>query len=185
MIANTQEKINNLFEVTREPANRYATAGQSVSFDVVVSGPGTITYQWQVKKASYGSRWTNIGTNSATLTITASSDYFNGQFRCVATNTTGQKVTSNIAILYEGSGQNTNNPNTISQKHQYYLDLIDSYEDTIYKIYNGTTESTGLYEAMRAAVDLVVDLDRQGKLLVGLQTQQDQIESAFSSALGD
>jgi len=52
----------------------------------------------------------------------------------------------------------------------------------IAKIYNGTEESTGLYEAMRAAVELVIDLDSQRKLLNDLLDEQDQIEAAFSGA---
>lgn len=186
MIVNTQRQIDNLFEFKRNPANRYADVGETVTFTVELYNPQGAHYQWQIKRAAYGSTWTNIGTDSTSLTMTAAANDFNGQVRCVATNAKNQKATSTIAILYEGDGENIPSPiSEPSQRRQYYLDQIESYEETIEKIYNGDEQSTGLYEAMRAAVELAIDLDRQNKLLAGLQEEQEEIEGTFSQALGD
>lgn len=72
-----------------------------------------------------------------------------------------------------------------AQMRQYYTQLIAHYNQMISAIYNGTEDTTGLYEALRVAVELAIDLyERKGELDT-LQSQQDSIEAAFASAMGD
>lgn len=191
MIESAQRKLDALFEITQDPVDRYMGNSSFISFAIKVN-KNSASYQWQVKKAG-ASIWENIGTNSPTLIVGASeaesNNYYLGQFRCVATNTyqgDEYSATSKIAILYKESGNNAAAvTNEDSQKRQYYSRLITDYQTTISNIYNGTPEANGLYEAMRAAVDLMIDLDGQRKTLDALLAEQEAIEAAFARVMGD
>lgn len=64
MIVNTQNKISELFEITRDPADRYAHTSSSASFQVETNSRN-VSYQWWVKRVGH-SGWESIGTNNAT-----------------------------------------------------------------------------------------------------------------------
>jgi hypothetical protein len=67
------------------------TAGQTATFTVVASGAAPLTYQW--KQGT-----TNVGTNSATLSMTNAQSANAGSYTCVVTNSAGT-ATSNAATL--------------------------------------------------------------------------------------
>jgi len=50
---------------------------------------------------------------------------------------------------------------TDETKKKWIDDQIKAYQETIQDIYNGTETVTGLYDAMRTAVELAIDIDRQ------------------------
>lgn len=62
---------------------------------------------------------------------------------------------------------------------------ISGLQTDIQTIYNGNADTTGLYSAMRTAVNNAVTLDTRLGELSTLQTQQLAIEAAFSTAMGD
>ena len=64
-------------------------------------------------------------------------------------------------------------------------DQISGLQADIQTIYNGNADTTGLYSAMRTAVNNAVTLDTRLGELSTLQTQQLTIEATFSAAIGD
>ena len=77
--------------ITSHPASATVTAGQTATFTVVASGAAPLTYQW--KQGT-----TNVGINSATLSITNAQSANAGLYTCVVTNSAGT-ATSNVATL--------------------------------------------------------------------------------------
>jgi hypothetical protein len=80
--------------ITGQPANRTVSQGQTATFTVTATGP-SLNYQWQ--RLVSGS-WTNVGTNSATLSISNSQPANAGSYRVIVSNTFGS-ATSNTASL--------------------------------------------------------------------------------------
>jgi hypothetical protein len=81
--------------ITTQPGSETVTAGQAASFTVAASGTAPLTYQWQ--KQVNGS-WTNVGTTSATFSISPVAASDAGQYRVTVSNAAGQ-VTSATATL--------------------------------------------------------------------------------------
>ena len=88
--------------VSISPASRSVTEGDTASFTASASG-GTspYTYRWQYRTSSSGS-WTNVssGGTSATYSLTAEARHNGYQYRCTATDKTGNTGTSGTATLY-------------------------------------------------------------------------------------
>lgn len=78
--------------ITTQPASQTVTAGTSVTFSVVASGTGTLSYQW--KKAGTAIS----GATSATYTIVSPTNADAGSYTVVVTNVVGS-TTSNVATL--------------------------------------------------------------------------------------
>ena len=88
-------------KITTQPANKSVAAGATTKFTVAATGTGTLTYQWRSRKNSSAS-WSNSGQSgakTATLSVAAISGLNGWQFRCIVTDGSGQKVTSNAATL--------------------------------------------------------------------------------------
>ncbi|MBR6627730.1 MAG: hypothetical protein IKL04_07125, partial [Lachnospiraceae bacterium] len=86
--------------ITSQPVSQSVTKGASAVFKVEASG-SNLSYQWQVKTSS-ASGWANSGmtgskSNSITVQGTAARNGY--QYRCVITDGSGNKVTSNGATL--------------------------------------------------------------------------------------
>jgi fibronectin type 3 domain-containing protein len=81
--------------ITTQPASVTVNAGQSASFSVTAGGTVPLTYQWQ---QLVGSTWTNVGSNSATFTISSAATANAGSYRVTVSNAAGS-VTSNTATL--------------------------------------------------------------------------------------
>ena len=56
--------------ITTQPVPTSVCAGANATFTVAATGFAPLTYQWQVSTTGTGGPFTNIGTNSATLTLT-------------------------------------------------------------------------------------------------------------------
>ena len=85
--------------ITTQPADVSTTAGKTVNMKVVATGTN-LTYQWQYKTPT-GS-WKNstgTGNKTDTLSISATTGRANYQFRCIVTDISGNKATSNAAKL--------------------------------------------------------------------------------------
>ena len=88
--------------ITKQPVNYTGTAGSTATFSVTATGTG-LTYQWQMYSDG---AWKNSGatgskTNKISFNVTSS---HNGKkYRCVITDSFGQKVTSNAATVYVGT----------------------------------------------------------------------------------
>lgn len=66
--------------------------------------------------------------------------------------------------------------------------MVTRYNEMISNIRNGTTTptvTTGLYEALRAAVELAIEIGQQQRQLRILQDDQSAIESTFADVMGD
>ncbi len=86
--------------ITGQPASQSVRAGSYAAFSVTVEGTG-FTYQWQVKTAG-ASDWAYSGMTGAKTNriIVQGTSARNGyQYRCVVTDESGNKVTSNAATL--------------------------------------------------------------------------------------
>ena len=86
--------------ITMQPASKSVTEGDSVAFTVTAIG-NNLKYQWQFKKVG-ATTWTDSGmvgstTNSITVQGTKARNGY--QYRCVITDGSGNKVTSNGATL--------------------------------------------------------------------------------------
>jgi hypothetical protein len=71
------------------------TAGQPASFSVAASGTARLSYQWQ---KSVNGTWANVGTNSATFSLSAAAPTDAGSYRVIVSNSVGS-VTSNTSTL--------------------------------------------------------------------------------------
>ncbi len=89
--------------ITTQPANLTVCAGTNATFNVVATGvPAPNIYQWQVS-TNGGVTWTNLttgGSYTPTLTVSPTTTALNNnRYRVIVTNSCGQNVTSNAAIL--------------------------------------------------------------------------------------
>lgn len=89
--------------ITTQPANLTVCAGVNATFTVAATGvPAPNIYQWQVS-TNGGVTWTNLttgGSYTPTLTVSPTTTALNGnRYRVIVTNSCGQNVTSNAAIL--------------------------------------------------------------------------------------
>lgn len=89
---------NSAPEITTQPANAGVAAGQSATFRVAASGPGTLRYQWQRN----GSNIANA--TSATYTIASAALSDNGAtFRAVVSNDFGSVVSTSATLTVTGN----------------------------------------------------------------------------------
>ena len=90
-------------KITSQPEDQNVAAGVKAKFTVGASGSG-LEYRWQYS-ANGGATWNDTslsGYNTATLTVTASSNVNGRQYRCVVTDANGETVTSDAAKLTVG-----------------------------------------------------------------------------------
>jgi glucose/arabinose dehydrogenase len=80
--------------ITAQPTSRSVQQGQTATFTVTATGPA-LNYQWQ---RLVSGTWTNVGTNSATLSIANSQSSNAGSYRVIVSNTFGT-ATSSTATL--------------------------------------------------------------------------------------
>lgn len=86
-------------KITKQPAAVTASAGTTVKFSVTASCNG-LKYQWQYKTP--GGSWNNTttaGYNTAAVSIAVTSAKNGYSYRCIVTDTSGNKVTSGTATL--------------------------------------------------------------------------------------
>ena len=82
--------------ITQEPADRTVTVGQPVSFSVVATGPGPLTYQWKANGATAVPA--SFGGNTAVMSVPATPATYSGitlnglRFSCTITNAAGSEV---------------------------------------------------------------------------------------------
>jgi beta-galactosidase len=90
--------------ITTQPASQTVAVGQTATFSVVASGPGTLTYQWSKNGAAI------TGATAATYTTPATTAADSGaQFKVTVTNAGGAAV-SNAATLTVTGGSCTTVP---------------------------------------------------------------------------
>jgi hypothetical protein len=95
--------VDDLPEITTQPANRVVDAGQTATLSVVAQGAGTLSYQWY--EGVSGDTTTPVGTNSADFTtpaLSANTSYWvrvSGDFGSVDSNTTTVTIASEHVYL--------------------------------------------------------------------------------------
>ncbi len=97
MISNTASLY--VMGVTAQPADAHVDVGSTATFTVTALGTG-LTYRWQYQEP--GGSWTDCtagGCSTATLSVTATAQQNNNQYRCVVTDENGLQVTSDAATL--------------------------------------------------------------------------------------
>ena len=90
-------------KITTQPSNQTGSNGNTVKFTVAASGTG-LAYQWQYKYP--GGDWANspaAGNNTASLSVPATTDRNGYQYRCIVSDNSGNKLTSNAATLTVGA----------------------------------------------------------------------------------
>ncbi|WP_108825970.1 immunoglobulin domain-containing protein [Ereboglobus luteus] len=84
-------------EITVQPANATANAGQSVTLTATAAGTPAPWFKWQ--SSVNGATWTDVpAASAATLTLTTAASMDGMQYRFVATNVRGS-ATSDVAAL--------------------------------------------------------------------------------------
>ncbi len=84
-------------QITQQPENAEAIAGDEVTFTVAASGY-ELTYKWQ--SSSDGTTWTDIsGATSASYTFTTAAADNEKSYHCVVTDGDSNSATSNAAVL--------------------------------------------------------------------------------------
>jgi len=84
-------------QITRQPLNRMAIAGQNVSFPAAVAGSEPLTYQWE--RSADGQTWSVLADGtSATYSFMAKSGDGGARFHVKVSNAEGS-VTSDAALL--------------------------------------------------------------------------------------
>ncbi|MBR6627697.1 MAG: BspA family leucine-rich repeat surface protein, partial [Lachnospiraceae bacterium] len=86
--------------ITGQPESKTVTVGENATFTVTVSG-SNLRYQWQLKKPGIDG-WVDSGMTGATtssITVQGTKARDGYQYRCVVTDASGNKVTSNGATL--------------------------------------------------------------------------------------
>ena len=87
--------------ITTQPTDKAVVINSVAQFTVAAKGTGTLTYRWQSRK-NESSSWSNTGqsgANTATLSVSATGALHGWQFRCVVSDSTGEKAYSNAATL--------------------------------------------------------------------------------------
>ena len=82
--------------ITAQPESKTAYVGNKAVFTVEATGSGTLTYQWQYRKNS-SDTWKKSGqSGNATkkLTVATTAGLHGYQFRCLVTDSNGQKYSS-------------------------------------------------------------------------------------------
>ncbi|MBR2549714.1 MAG: hypothetical protein IKE92_06835 [Clostridiales bacterium] len=119
-------------KVTKQPVNYTGAAGSTASFSVTASGTG-LTYQWQMYSDG---AWKNSGatgskTNKISFNVTSS---HNGKkYRCIITDSNGQKVYSNTATV------TVTTPLTVTKQPANYSGIAGSTAS-----FSVTAQGTGL-----------------------------------------
>lgn len=104
-----------------QPASRTGNRGGTVTFTVTASGPSP-SYQWQ---HLVGSSWTDVGTNSPTLTLNNLSATDAGGYRVVVTDTSGS-ATSDTATLTVNAAVAGSVGYVIGTDDQVYTHALDA-----------------------------------------------------------
>jgi hypothetical protein len=97
--------INPATTISTQPSSQTVCADSAVTFNVVASGSGTLTYQWQ-RSTDGGTTWSDItGQTASSLSlsdVTYSMNYY--QYRVVVTGSVCGSVNSNSATLTVNNG---------------------------------------------------------------------------------
>lgn len=83
-------------QIVQQPAALTATAGQSATFNVAVSGRTPFTYQWQKNNVNI------TGATSATYTIASTNPADAGNYRVIVKNSVGSVTSNNAALTVTG-----------------------------------------------------------------------------------
>ena len=131
-------------KITGQPASQTVEEGEKVKFTVTASGgSGTLTYQWQWKGTASTSTWANTtltGATTDTLAVTATASMNGRQYRCIVTDSSGNKVESNGAKLTVTAAPTTQYSGTCGDDLRWTLDsngtltisgtgTMDNYDD--------------------------------------------------------
>ena len=86
--------------ITTQPVATTVCAGGTATFTVAATGFAPLTYQWQVSTTGTGGTFTNVGINSATLTLTGVTTAMNNNvYHVIVTNSCPSTVTSANVLL--------------------------------------------------------------------------------------
>ena len=88
-------------QITEQPVDVAAAAGEAVTFHVAAKGDG-LSYQWQ-RSDDKGATWTDCfssGATTANMTFVMAAAYNNRQFRCIVSDGNGNSVKSDVITLH-------------------------------------------------------------------------------------
>ena len=96
----TEAATLHVLQVSRQPADVIAAAGQSAQFTVAANVSEGVTYRWQYSRN--GETWydtTMSGYNTDTLTVSVTAARNGYQYRCIVTGSKSSSVISDAAVL--------------------------------------------------------------------------------------
>lgn len=93
--------------IVSQPSDYEGEVGDTAKFTVVADGNG-LSYQWQLKKGSSETSWTNLtsgGATTATLSVKFEESRIGKLYRCIVSDSSGNTVTTKAVTLkrYEPS----------------------------------------------------------------------------------
>jgi gliding motility-associated-like protein len=91
--------VGGVITVSSHPSNRIVCNGVTTTFTVSASGPGTLSYQWQLGGSDISNGAGYSGATDATLTVNTTGNFGAGNYRCRISSTSAPSVTSNTATL--------------------------------------------------------------------------------------
>lgn len=86
--------------INNQPADALLLDGDSASFSVGASGPGTLTYQWQSLANAAGASWTSIAaaTTESYAIASAAVALSGSQYRVVVSNSSGSALSNTVRL---------------------------------------------------------------------------------------
>ena len=93
----TDAAVLTVVSISVQPVNTQASLNTNAVFSLTLSDAANVTYQWQYSKS--GTAWTNTGSNSNSLTVTATEEVNGYLYRCVMTLPNGSTLTSDAVTL--------------------------------------------------------------------------------------
>ena len=90
-------KIEGLLAITGQPSDYTGEAGDKMTFTVTATGSG-LQYRWQLSDDN-GATWRNSSTTASTYATTLTATNNNRLVRCIVTDSSGNRVTSDAARM--------------------------------------------------------------------------------------
>ena len=90
--------------ITQQPSSQLVELGETAEFSVVVTGTGTLTYQWQKNQVNLSNGGHYSGCTTATLTVSSVDGNDEADYRCVVTDDCGSTNSNEASLVIDVCG---------------------------------------------------------------------------------